>query len=592
MQIYLFFAILVITLVLFIWGYWRYDVVALLSLIALVLLGIIPPDQAFTGFSNPAVITVACVMVITQAIYNTGALEHLIEFILPMTKNEMAHVFILSFVAAILSAFMNNVGALALMIPVTMETTIERKRSPSMLLMPLAFGSAMGGLMTVIGTPPNILISSFREQATGKAFSMFDFTPVGLIVAGVGVIFISLIGWRLVPQRRKTPRKSDEVFKIEDYITEIKIPEGSIVEGKSVKELETLTEGDFVIVGLIRGKKKRLVLRPSEELRANDILIIEASHSDLENLIKAGGLELLHDQTVSSDMLRSQEIRIVEAVVPQGSRIEGRSSHSARLRSRYRMNLLALSREGQPIKKRLNQVIFRAGDVLLLQGEEEGLQDNIYSLGLLPLAERGVQISKRQNVILTIFIFAAAIIAAALQLIPIYIAFVAAVLLMTMLNIIPVRNLYDNIDWSIIILLGAMIPIGHAMETTGGTTLIANAFTGLAGNLPPIVILGLLMVTTMTLSDFMNNAATAVVMAPIAVSIASALDFQVDPFLMTIAIGASCSFLTPIGHQNNTLVMGPGGYKFLDYLRMGLPLEILIVVISLPTIIWIWPLVH
>lgn len=587
---YIIIIILFITMGLFIWGRWRYDVVALIALMISTAVGAVPFDRVYSGLSNTAVVTVACVMVISRAITDSGILTTLVNKLAHFTKKPVAHVSMLTLITAVVSAFMNNVGALALMMPIAVHTARERKRSPSLILMPIALGSALGGLTTVIGTPPNLLISAFRQKTTGQPFSMFDFSHVGILTAAAGILFIGLIGWRLIPRNRKSASKNEDFFQINEYITEVIVPEDSPMIDKSVGELEQLIKGDFVIVGMIRNKRKRLVLQSAQLLKKNDILIIEATPDELQQLLEAGKLSLLHDKKISSDILRSDDVELMEAVVPQGTRVEHRSSESMRLRSRFRMNLLAIARGGRPFKQRLHQVKLVAGDVVLLQGPSDTLRENAVSIGFLPLVERGLSVGKKTSAFFPVLFFTIAIILAALQLIPVEVAFGGAVLFMVLFQSIKIRNVYESIEWQIIILLAAMIPIGNALQSTGGTQLITNQLLLLSGHASPIITLALLFIVTMTLSDFMNNAATTVVMAPIALSLAHALKVNIDPFLMAVAVSASCSFLTPVGHQNNTLVMGPGGYKFSDYIRIGLPLEIIITAVSIPLILWAWPL--
>lgn len=582
--------ILLVAMVLFIWGRWRYDIVALFALMISVAIGAVPYTEVYRGLANPAVITVACVMIISAAIHRSGILNYFVNRISRLTQNTVLHVGSLTFITGVLSAFMNNVGALALMMPIAIKTAVSAKRSPSTLLMPIALGSAMGGLCTLIGTPPNLLISAYRQKYSGQPFSMFSYGHVGIWIGITGIIFISLIGWRLLPRKRRTPSSTDELFQMKDYISEFQITAKSPLIDKTITDFGKLIQADFVVIGMIRKKQKKLVLRANQRLEANDILIIEAPANDIQKLLDVGKLELVTEHKISSEELQSDDISLMEAVVPQASRMEGQSSHSMRLHSRFQMNLLAIAREGKPFKERLNQVKLEPGDVILLQGPTDSLQENIPRLGLLPLSTRDIQISKQPKAFLALLIFLCAIVAASLKVIPVEIAFGGAALCMVLFNALPVRFLYDSIDWPIIILLAAMIPIGNALQSTGGTELIATQLLSLTGHIQPIYILGLVLIVTMTLSDFMNNAATTVVMAPIAVTIAKALHLHIDPFLMAVAIGASCSFLTPVGHQNNTLVMGPGGYKFTDYIRLGLPLEIIVVLLGVPLIVWMWPL--
>lgn len=584
------FVTLAVTLGLFIWGYWRYDVVAMIAMLVLVASKAVPVDMAFSGFGNPAVITVACVMIMTAAISQSGVVDYLVKQLTPVTQHAVLHVALLTIVAAVLSAFMNNIGALALMMPIAIQTAVNANRSPAMVLMPLSFGSVLGGMTTSIGTPPNLLISAYREELTGHQFAMFDFSPVGVVVAVSSILFIALIGWRLLPFDRKVPSQGDDLFHLKDYITEIQIPENSPCVDKTVKELESLIDADYTIIGFLRGKKRRLAIPDDEILQAKDILLVEASHEDLEKLVNEGKFEIAGGEEISSELLKSGNISTMEAVVAPSSRMEGRSWQRMRIRSRYRINLLAIARQGRPYHQRLNHVNLRPGDVVLVQGNAETLSETISMLGLLPLVERGVSVGVPRRALLPILIFAISITVSALQLLAVQVSFAMGVVALVMVNVIPARDIYKNVDWSIIVLLAAMIPVGGALQSTGGTELIAQFFLKITGNAPHYVIFGLLLIITMTLSDIMNNAATAVVMSPIAVGIAHAMQASIDPFLMTVAIGASCSFLTPISHQNNTLVMGPGGYKFSDYWRLGLPVEIIVVLVGLPMILWVWPI--
>lgn len=589
-QPYVIIAVLLVTMVLFISGKWRYDIVALLALMVSVAVGGVPFSQVFSGLSNSAVITVACVMIISGTISRTGILDSFVQRISHLTKTPILHIAILTVIATILSAFMNNVGALALMMPIAVQSANENKRSPAHLLMPIAFGSALGGLTTIIGTPPNLLVSAFRQEYTGHPFAMFDYSYVGIPLAVICVIFIILIGWRLIPGSRKGTKRPEDLYQVHEYITEIIIPEKSPVIDTTIAQFERLTKGEFQTLGLIRDGKKRLIIQRNQKLKLNDVLIIEASTEDLKELLRVGKLELAGDKPFSTEVLKSDDVSMIEAVIPQGSLMDGRSANDLRLRGRFHINLLAIAREGRPFKQRIYKTRLRAGDVILLQGETNLLRENAIHLGLLPLVERDIQVSSSDKAYVPILIFFVAILLAALQLIPIQIAFGGAVVCMVLFKALPARLLYSSIDWPIIVLLAAMIPIGSALQTTGGTRLISHAFVAFSAHASPIYILGGLLLVTMTLSDFMNNAATTVVMAPIAVTIAQALKLHIDPFLMAVSIGASCSFLTPVGHQNNTLVMGPGGYRFTDYIRLGLPIEILILLLGTPLIAWAWPL--
>ena len=580
------FTILAAALVLFIWGRWRYDVVAFVCLTAGVLAGVVPFEDAYSGLGHPAVITVAAALVLSRGLQSSGLIDRLARGLTVFKQRPLLMIGALTVLAAFLSAFMNNVAALALLMPLALQSGLP----PAQILMPLSFGSILGGLTSLIGTPPNIIIGSYRADATGSAFGLFDFSPVGVPLAIVGVLYITFLGWRFIPKERRGQKPPQDLFEIANYVVEVKVPKGSKSVGKEVEELEKMSEGEVTAVSLIR-RRKRLPGTPRHEmLEEGDILLMEADPGDLNKLMKAAGLELAGKKADGEEAPRPDEMALIEAVIPSGARIEGRTCGSLRLRSRYNANLLAISREGRPIKTRLRKVKLRAGDVLLLQGESETLADTVASLDVLPLAERGLQLGKRRETLLPVAIFLGAIGVTAAGVLPVEIAFGAAVAALVVFNVLTPRQVYETIDWPVIILLASMIPVGQALQATGGTEWIAGVIARLGTAVHPIAVLAAIMIITMTLSDLMNNAATAVIMAPIAASLATALDVNSDPFLMATAIGASCAFLTPIGHQNNVLVMGPGGYHFGDYWRMGLPLEILIVVISLPLLVTVWPL--
>ena len=580
------FAILGLSLVFFMWGRWRYDVVAFTALIVAVLAGVVPTDSAFAGFGHPAVITVADVLVISRALQVSGVISIFADAVIRFAKGQGAQMTALSGLGAVLSAFMNNVGALALLMPLALRLS-ER---PSAVLMPLSFATILGGLVTLIGTPPNIIIATYRANITGEAFAMFDFAFVGLPIAVIGLVFVLLIGWRLIPSDRSSRRSAEEMFDLDSYVVEARVNEDSEYIGRRVYELEQLDEDRSIVVGLLRDETRRLMRVSNEYLRAGDILLLRVDPATIDDLIKKAGLTLTGSDHPDTDKIRSDQVAIVEAVVQPGSRIEGRSAMNLRLRRHFGVALLALAREGVPIQERIARVRFRAGDVLLLQGEESEMPDAIAQMGCLPLATRNLNIGRGGKVLIPVLVFAASVFATVIGWAPVHISFAGAVVALVLLERISPREAYETIEWPVIVLLGAMIPLGDALQSTGGTQLIADSIVGLAGAIPHFAILGIVLAVTMTLSDLMNNAATAIVMAPISVAIAGSLGLNADPFLMAVAIGASCAFLTPIGHQNNVLVMGPGGYRFGDYWRMGLPLEIIIVAVSVPLIMFFWPL--
>lgn len=588
MEQYFLFAIIAVGLVMFAWGRLRYDVVAVLLLLASVASGVVDPGHAFSGFGHPAVVTVAAILVLSRALRKSQIVETISRFLEPATSSTSLHVLAMTGTAAACSAFMNNVGALALMLPVAIRSAKETRRPVSRFLMPLSFGSLLGGLITLIGTPPNIIIASVRGDATGETFAMFDFAPVGLGVAIVGIIFIALVGWRLLPRRGEVTESQSRLM-LEDYITELRVHSGSRFVGRRLVDLEVLGQGDMVVVALIRRDDRMLAPSGFLRLQAEDILVVEADTATLEFIAEKAELVVEGSAEVETENLRSERVGLMEAVIVPGSRLEARTAQGMRLHSRYGVNLLGVARQGRTLGERLGQFRFRAGDVLLLQGEQASLQDALTTLGCLPLAQREIGLGRPKGSPIPALIFASAIALVVSGTVPAQIAFVAAAVALVILQQVSLRELYESIDWSVIVLLGAMIPVGSALESTGGTMVIAGPILTLAHEVPLWGVLALLMVVTMLISDVMNNAATAVLMAPIGIAIGQGLDVSIDPFLMAVAVGASSTYLTPIGHQSNLLVMGPGGYKFGDYWRMGLPLDILIVSVAVPLILMFWP---
>jgi len=577
--------ILVGALLFFIWGRWRHDVVAFLALMIAVVLGVVGIDEAFSGFAHPAVITVAAVLVISRTLQLSGALDVAARYVTGVSDNPLANLVMLTLVGSVLSAFMNNVGALALMMPLAMQTA----RSPTQVLMPLSFATILGGMMTEIGTPPNIIIATFRRDISGEGFALFDFAPVGVPLALIGTAFLIVFGWRLIPASRRATKTPAELLKGASYITEARVEKRSRTIGKSIRQLERLVDNEALVLGVIRHGYRQLGRVRDLTLEEGDVVILRIERKAFHKLLEIADLALVGDAEVGAETLRSEDIALVEFVVMPGARIDRRTPHDVRLTERFGTNLLAIARAGERIERPLRHTRILAGDLLLMQGEKSSLEDTMTILGCIPLAERGLQPIRRRKRLLPLVILAAAIAATSAGLLPIQISFSAAVVALVLFERITPREVYDSIDWSVIVLLGALIPLGMALETTGTTGALSSWVVDISAHVPVWAVLGAVMVLTMVLTNLINNAATAVMMAPIAHSIALQNGANVDPFLMATAIAASSAFLTPIGHQNNVLVMGPGGYRFGDYWRVGLPLQALIVVFGVPLVMVVWP---
>ena len=585
------FSLLFVVFALLIWGRWRYDLIAFSALMVAVVAGVVPVDRAFAGFGHPAVVVIALVLIISKGLSHSGVIEWLARYLVVGSRKLGTHISIMSGFAAALSAVMNNVAALALLMPLDIQAAAKSGRSPALSLMPLSFASILGGMITLIGTPPNIVIAEYRATVLGEPYRMFDFAPVGLAVAVVGVAYVALVGWRLIPQARASHDTSKELFELESYVAEVTVPEGSSVIGRKVAELdESVAEHGVEVLGLVRRGARQPGAARRSEIKKNDVLVLKADPAGIEGVVGTLGLAYARSGKQEGTLLASGEDALLEAVVPQGARIEGRSAQSLRLMYRHGVSLLGVSRHGKRITDRVRHLEIQAGDILLLLGQRDRLQDIVGWLGCLPLAERGLQVTQRNKAGLAVGIFAAAVALASFGVLYLPIALGIAAVVMVLAGIVPLRKVYESVEWPVIVLLGSMIPLGVALETSGGTMLIAEAITNASSSLPPAAVLVIMMVVTMTLSDVMNNVATAVIAAPVAVTVAGSLGVNPDAFLMGVAVAASCAFLTPIGHKNNTLVMGPGGYRFGDYWRMGLPLEILVLLVGVPMILWVWPL--
>jgi di/tricarboxylate transporter len=581
------FITLAVALVFFIWDKFRYDVVAFLALFILVVAGIIPSEEAFTGLSHPAVITVAAVLIISKALQHSGVVDLLVNWISRISDKFWVQIILLCAIVAVASGFINNIGALAIIMPVAIHLSRKNNFSPSILLMPLAFASILGGMMTLIGTPPNIIISTFREQSLGERYAMFDFAPVGLVLTLAGLAFITLLGWRFLPKRQSA--ENTDMFEIENYITEVIITKGSDLIGVTIFNLNKKLKTEALILGIIRNNIRMHAPSPWEEIQEGDILILEADTEDLKKITDSKRSTLAEGEHLRDSAKGSDIIKTAEAIVMANSLLVGSSVTEVRMRSQYNVNVLAIAREDKKIKKRIAQTKLKQGDVLLLQGEAENLQEAIRSLNFLPLAEREINLGRPTRVLGALSIFTAAILLVITGLLRVEIAFSFAAVILVISKILPIKEVYLSVDWPVIILLAAMIPVGEAFESSGGAETVTNLILTMNNEYPMWVFLGVLMSITLLLSNIINNAATVVLMAPIAINVARDLGADVDPFLMIIAVGASAAFLTPIGHQSNTLVMGPGGYKFSDYWKMGLPATLIILLLGVPLVLYVWP---
>jgi di/tricarboxylate transporter len=586
---FLAFSIMAAAMGLFVWGRLRFDLVALLALLAAIAIGIVPPDKAFSGFSDDIVIIVASALLVSAAVERSGVVEDVFQRISPYLTTTTIQVAVLVGTVTVLSGFVKNIGALTMLMPVAFFIVRRTGSTPSNLLMPMAFGSLLGGIVTLIGTSPNIIVAREREQIAGEPFSMFDFTPVGICIAVAGVAFLTF-AWRLLPQDRKGAASIDAAFILEGYTVEARVPKVSPAIDKTVGQLEAMADNEAEVFMVVRERTRHFAPEDDSVLKADDILLVEGQPAALERLVDKAKLELAGEGTKRPLDTPTDEIGVMEAVVTDHSLLVGCTPSQVRLDERYGVHLLAVSRSGKRITQRMRAVSLQAGDVVVLRGNLATMPESLGELRCLPLAGRDLRLGRRGGrSLLPLSVLAIAMGLVAAHVVPVAIGFFGAAVVLLLLKSLTLREAYETLDWPILIMLGALIPVSDALRTTGGTELIASLLSATADRLPALGALAMIMVAAMAVTPFLNNAATVLVMAPIGASFAYSLGYSPDPFLMAVAIGAACDFLTPIGHQSNLLVMGPGGYSFGDYWRLGLPLSILVVVAGVPLIALFWP---
>lgn len=582
----LLFSLFGVLFVFLVWGRFRYDLVAFAALLLAVLAGFVPAKEAFEGFGHPAVVIIALVLIVSRGLINSGAIELIASFLVKPDRGISFHISVMATVGAMLSAIINNVAALALLMTLDIDAAEKAKRAISLTLMPLSFGTILGGMITLIGTPPNIVIAQYRQDALGEPFSMFDFTPVGLTVSIVGIVYIALVGWRFLPRREDNSLLQEDAGL---YVAEARVKVGTKSEALEVRQLYPLAnDHDITILGLVRNGKRLGGFSRRQVTRKGDFLVLEGDPKSIEAFMGAAELDFAGSEKHGG--LSGQSLSLVEAIVPDNARISGRTAMDLRLLYRYGVTLLGVSRQGTRFRDRVRRLPIKPGDVLLLLGPDDRIDNVCQWLGVLPLAARRTEVIQRGKAQLAIAAFGLAIMLASFGVMSLAIALGLCVIGYVALGLIGGSDFYELIEWKVIVLLASLIPLSAALENSGGTKLIADMIVAQTIGLPNWVILAVLMVVTMTLSDFLNNVATALIAAPIAISVAQSIGANPDPFLMGVAVAASCAFLTPIGHKNNTIIMGPGNYRFSDYWRMGLILEIIVIAVAVPAILVFWPL--
>lgn len=583
------FGLIALTIGAFVWGRFRYDLVAVVALVAGLAVGIIPADAAFDGFKNDVTVIIACALIVSAAFARSGIIELAMRRVLPHLKTERSQVPVLTGAVTLLSMATKNVGALAIMMPVALQVARKTGSAPSRLLMPMAFGAMAGGMVTLVGTAPNIIVAEVRHEILGKPFAMFDYAPVGLGLTAIALVFLAF-GYHLLPKNRQGAATLNAALAANAYATEVRAPEDWVVGSMSVKALTECGEGDVRIMALIRDGKRRPRPRGNIVIRPGDVLLVEGEQQALEEFLGRSKLSLIRDDRPILMESASEEIAVVEAVVGRNSPLQGQSVRQSDLYGQHGINLLGVSRSGYELTQHLRTARLQPGDIILLQGAEQSLPTALKALDLLPLAEREVRLGSVRKRFLPAVVLAIAMTLVGFGVAPVAIAFFGAAVVIVALGGLKMREAYAALDGPLLVLIAALIPVSDAIQNTGGSDLIASLLRNVFGGMPGVIAVGGVMLASMAVTPFLNNAATVLIVAPIGATLAKQLGFNPDPFLMAVAVGAACDFLTPIGHQCNTLVMGPGGYKFSDYPRLGAPLSLLVLLAGPPLILLFWPL--
>lgn len=572
---------------LFLWGRFRYDVTAVIALLAGLTLGIVKPADAFRGFSDDIVIIVGSALIMSAAVQRSGVIETAVALVTRRVRRVRSQLLVLVASVGIASGLIKNVGALAMLMPAAVQMAKKNDTSPSVFLMPMAFASLLGGLTTLVGTSPNIIVSRVREEMTGRPFGMFDYLPTGLGLLIVGLAFLWL-GYRLLPQDRRAAPSMGEALSISSYVTQATISAGSPAIDETIAEFLERHEHQVSVASVLRGDMQGS-LHPDMHLCEGDVLILSGEPEALERVVARDQLALAGEAYEQGETSRG-EIGVIEAVVTTNSPLIGRTAGRLLMRERLGINLIAVSRAGEHLTRKPGQIVLRAGDVIVLQGPLDVMPQRLTQFGALPLAERMIRLGSSRKGWLPVVILAAAMIATATGAVPVAVAFFAAAGMVVITGVLTVNEAYDAVEWPILIMLAALIPVSGSLQSTGASEVLATLLADVAAHLPSWGAVALILVAAMAVTPFLNNAATVLVMAPIAAVFANDLGYRPEAFLIATAVGAGCDFLTPIGHQCNTLVLGPGGYKFSDYARLGAPLSLLVVLIGTPLILWTWPL--
>jgi di/tricarboxylate transporter len=575
-------------MVLFVTEKLRVDVTALCILTLLLLLQLISPGQALYGFASPATATVAAMFVLSAGLVRTGLVQWLARNIdRAAGKSELQLMVILCVVIGALSAFIVNTATVAIFIPVAISLARSRNISPSRVLLPLSFASQFGGVCTLIGTSTNILVNAIVLTRGMKPFGLFEFSPLGLAMSFAGILYLVIVGRRMLPRREGEIQQVDK-YRLSDYFAELQVREKSSFVDKTWQEIKKDVDGEIHLIKLVRDDKA--MWRPSQvRIREGDVLLV---HGDVDKLISMKdehGLDIQADLTMEDRKLSSDEVKLIEALVPPRSRLVGRTLRMVDFYRRYGSIVLGIQRRGKVLRDRLVDVRLDGGDTLLLQGDREDVSHLMRSSDMIVTNELTDLYLRKDRAIIALCLLILVVALAAFNIVPILIAALIGAVGMVLSGCLTIEEAYQAIDWKVVFLLGGILPLGLALEQTGTADWLVKVVLAPFSDYGPLVLLGGLYLMTAVLTETMSNNAAAILLAPIALSMAASLEVNPRPFLIAITFAASTSFATPVGYQTNTMVYAPGGYRFIDFTRIGGPLNLIFLGVALLLIPRIWP---
>lgn len=587
-NVFLTLTIVLLTLVAFIFEWLPVDLTALTVAVILMIFGLVTPEQGISGFGNSATITVMAMFILSAGITKTGVVQTVRDLLLKWGgKNPNQQILVMSLIVGPITAFINNTAVVAIFLPIVEDWCKKQKISPSKLLIPLSYCTVLGGMITVIGTSTNILASGIAKQLGYREFSLFEFTSLGLITFFIGIIYLSLVAPKLLPDRQ-TANSVGQDYGLKDYVSELVITPRSSLVGQTLKESEIQRKFDLDVLELIRNNVRFAQPLADKVLSAGDILIVRSSREELLKIRDEKGLDILPDIKFKEDTLEeklsSGEEKIAEVLILSNSRLIGTTLKDLRFRQRYNATVLAIRRGSELVQGRLGKVRLRFGDLLLLQGPKQSFIGLQTTRELLVLEERDVETLRQDKAVIALTITLSVIIFAALDLVPILVSALAGVILMVITGCLKPGEIYGAVRWDVIFLLAGLIPLGIAMDESGATQWLADNFVALGGQLSGYWILLFFYIVTCLLTEILSNNATVVLMLPIAVKVATTLGLNPYAFMYAVTFASSNSYMTPIGYQTNTMVYSPGGYKFFDFTRVGAPLT-LILTLATPLLI-------